>query len=340
MSRFQKIFLILPLLALILVDCGIAHAKPKYLFKVATLAPDGSVWMKRFNEFVDEISEKSNGEIGFRIYPGGVMGDDKSMYRKMRVGQLQGGGFTMTGIGDVVPEYRIMGIPFLFRSYEEVDAVRQQLWPDFKKAFEKKGLALIAFSEVGFIYPMSSYSIATVEDLKKCKCWVPEGDPLSLAYLNTIGITPIQLTIADVLSSLQTGMVDTVFNGFYGAIVLQWFTKTNYISDTPFGYAYGAFLLDLKQFSKLPPDYQSLIESTAQKHFTVLLEDTRKSNKESLAVLEQNGLKLVEPNPNDLKELHKYRDMMVEKVLGGDIPKDMYDKLVQALKEVRSHSNH
>ncbi len=338
MFRIHKMFFILPLLALILFGADIAHAKPKYLFKVATLAPDGSVWMKRFTEFADELSAKSNGEIGFRVYPGGVMGDDKSMYRKMRVGQLHGGGFTMTGIGEVVTEYRIMGIPFMFRSYEEVDKVRQQLWPDFKKAFEDKGLVLIAFSEVGFIYPMSTYSISTVEDIRKCKCWVPEGDPLSLAYLKTIGITPTQLTIADVLSSLQTGLVDTVFNGFYGSIVLQWFTKINYISDTPFGYAYGAFLLDLKEFSKLPAEYKLLIESTAQKHFAGLLEDTRKSNDEALAVLKQDGIKLVEPNLNALNELHNYRDIMVEKLLGSEIPKDMYEKLLRALEEARSQT--
>jgi TRAP-type C4-dicarboxylate transport system substrate-binding protein len=122
-------------------------ASPRYIFKVASLAPEGSVWAKRFRDFTDEVVEKSNGEIGFKIYAGGVMGDDRSMYRKMRVGQLNGGGFTMTGIGEVVPDFRVLGIPFLFNSYDEVDRVKEKLMPRFEKEFDDKGMVLLAVSE-------------------------------------------------------------------------------------------------------------------------------------------------------------------------------------------------
>ena len=116
-----------------------AQAKAKHLFKIASLAPDGSIWVTKFEDFTKEVSEKTGGEVGFRVYPGGVMGDDMAMYRKMRVGQLQGGGFTMTGMASVVPDFTVMSVPFLFNSYAETDAVRTSLMPDFKEEFEKKG---------------------------------------------------------------------------------------------------------------------------------------------------------------------------------------------------------
>jgi TRAP-type C4-dicarboxylate transport system substrate-binding protein len=114
--------------------------QPKYLFKIATLAPDGSVWVKHFENFTREVTEKSNGEIGFKIYMGGIMGDDRAMYRKMRIGQLQGGGFTMTGISEVVPDFRVMGIPFFFKSYDEVDRVTKSLFPIWQKDFKEPRL--------------------------------------------------------------------------------------------------------------------------------------------------------------------------------------------------------
>ena len=181
-KRTIQLFL---LLFCVLFVCGPVQAKSKYLFKVATIAPEGSIWTKRFRDFVEEVKEKSNGEVQFKVYPGGIMGDDRAMYRKIRVGQLQGGGFTMTGIGAVVPEFRVMGIPFLFRSYEEVDHVRKGLLPSFRKAFAAKGLELVAMTEVGFVYSMSTKPIATLDELKKTKIWAPEGDPLSTAYLQT-----------------------------------------------------------------------------------------------------------------------------------------------------------
>jgi len=153
-------FQLLTFLFCALLICSPAQAKTKYLFKVATIAPEGSIWTKRFHDFAAEIGDKSNGEVGFKVYPGGIMGDDRAMYRKMRIGQLQGGGFTMTGIGSVVPDFRVMGIPFLFHDYEEVDHVTKGLRPSFNKAFAEKGLELIAMTEVGFVYSMSTSPVS------------------------------------------------------------------------------------------------------------------------------------------------------------------------------------
>lgn len=282
---------------------GTCHAAGRqYTLKIASLAPEGSVWSKRFHEFTEEVTSRSNGEIVFKIYSGGVMGDDRSMYRKMRAGQLQGGGFTMTGIGEIVPDFRVLGIPFLFGSYAEVDRIWLKLWPQLQQSFADKGLKLIAATEVGFIYTMSTKPITTIAELKQAKCWVPEGDPISKTYLEELGVAPTPLSIPDVLTSLQTGMIDTVFNAFYGSIVLQWFTRTKYITDIPFGYSYGALVLDGRTFARLPKEYQQLIESAATNNFAHLVDDTRKSNTDALKVLQENGIKLVSATPEALTE--------------------------------------
>jgi len=335
---YKRNFQLLILLFSALFICSPAQAKAKYQFKVATIAPEGSIWTKRFRDFVAEVGEKSNGEVGFKVYLGGIMGDDRAMYRKIRIGQLQGGGFTMTGIGTVVPDFRVMGIPFLFRSYEEVDYVLDGLWPSLSKAFAEKGLQLIAMTEVGFVYSMSTKPIATLDELKKSKIWAPEGDPISLAYLETLGITPLSLSIPDVLTSLQTGLVETVFNSLYGAIVLQWFTKTKFISDIPFGYAYGAMLLDRKKFSRLPQPYQAMIRETARKHFSLLIIDTRRSNDESRQVLQDNGVSMVVPDPEDAESLRSMRDATVQRVQGRAFSPEIYRATMQLLNDYRKRA--
>jgi TRAP-type C4-dicarboxylate transport system substrate-binding protein len=329
MKTFYRIFLFL----LVLSFAGQAHAgNPKYLFKVASLAPEGSVWAKRFRDFTREVEEKSNGEIGFKSYAGGVMGDDRAMYRKIRVGQLNGGGFTMTGISEVVPDFRILGIPFMFNSYDEVDRVKEKMLPRFEKEFDKQGLVLMAFSEVGFIYTMSSFPITTLAELKQSKPWAPEGDPVSKVLLETVGVTPIPLSIPDVLTSLQTGLINTAFNSFYGSIVMQWFTKISYITDIPFVYAYGAFILDKKTFSRLPPHYADMMKSAARTHFAKLLADTRKSNEESLQVLLENNITLVKPTPITKAELqNNYRDKTVQKLIDDAFSRSIYEEAVMHL---------
>ena len=322
-------------LVLILLLGSPAQAASKYTFKVATIAPEGSIWTKRFRDFVTEVGEKSNGEIGFKVYAGGIMGDDRAMYRKMQIGQLHGGGFTMTGIGSVVPDFRVMGIPFLFQSYDEVDRVKAGLREYFNTAFAEKGLELIAMTEMGFVYSMSTAPISTLHQLQRSKIWAPKDDPISIAYLDTLGITPIPLSIPDVLTSLQTGMVETVFNSLYGAIVLQWFTKAVYISDIPFGYAYGAFLLDRKKFSRLPENYRKLLKSTAEKHFDLLIQDTRTSNREARQVLLENGVSMVRPDPVDARKLIEKRDETVRRLGSKAFSAQSYAITLKLLEDFR-----
>ena len=331
-AKTAAIFLIF---AILLAPATGLAGKSKYIFKIASLAPAGSIWAKHFDNFAKEVNEMSNGEITFKVYPGGVMGDDRAMYRKMQIGQLHGGGFTMTGISEVVPDFRVLGIPVMFKSLDEVDKVSQALLPTFRKAFEDKGLAFIAQSEVGFVYAMSATPVKDLDQLRKTKCWLPSNDPVNLTYFQNLGVTPIQLSIPDVLPSLQTGLIDTVFNSFYGSIVLQWFTKTAYITDAPYAYAYGALVFSKKSMDRLSPQYVEAIYKIADKHFAKLLAATRKSNDDALTALKDNGIKLIEPTPETLRELEANRVKTVEEIIGNAFSKKIYAEAMKVLGETR-----
>ena len=313
------------------------NAAPRLTFKIASLAPEGSVWVNAFKDFAQEVTSKTNGEIAFRIYPGGVMGDDRAMYRKMRVGQLHGGGFTMAGISEIVPDFRIMAIPFLFHSYEEVDHVSAQLQSLFKQRFSENGLQLLAMTEVGFVYTFSTKPRVTVQDLQQAKTWAPPEDPLTSAFLSELNISPITLSIPDVLSSLQTGLIDTAFNSLYGSIILQWFTKAPYVTDQPYGYAYGGFIMSNKAIEKLTDEQTDIIKITAEKYFPDLISKTRESNRDSRTVLEKQGVNFVKTTDDVVRILEEHRDSAIKKVRGKSFSEEAYQILQSALSQYRSN---
>lgn len=329
--------LMLTALLILLTNSNVVQAKSKYRFKISSLAPSGSVWTQQFEKFAAEVTDKTDGKVTFRIYPGGVMGDDQAMYRKMRVGQLHGGGFTMTGIGTIVPDFRVLATPFLFDSYDEVDYILKGVLPAFVERFREKQLELIAMTEVGFIYAMSTKPVGTIAALQNSTNWIPSGDPVSMALLATLGISPVQLSIPDVLSSLQSGLVETVYNSFYGSIILQWFTKAKYITNMPYGYAYGVFLLDGKAFAKLPDKYKELIHTAAAKHFPVLLEKTRASNSESRQVLLDRGVEFVNTDTETDRKLQEARDITVKDLVKNAFSPDIYQKTIELLEEFREN---
>jgi TRAP-type transport system periplasmic protein len=328
--------LILCTTLIFLGNCRWLQAAPKHLFKIASLAPAGSVWVEQFENFAKEVETKTGGEVGFRVYPGGVMGDDQAMFRKMRVGQLHGGGFTMTGIATVVPDFRVMAIPSLFSSYAEVDFVKEGLLPTFKERFREKELEFIALTEVGFIYAMSTQPINTLEQLQQSKNWSPSGDPISENYLKALGITPVQLSIPDVLSSLQSGLIETVYNSLYGSIVLQWFTKAKYVIDTPYGYAYGVFALDGKKFAALTEAQQQAVHAAAAVHFPILLEKTRASNNDSRKVMLDRGTEFQKFDEKTSQVLQEKREQAVSQLIPDSLSKATHDLAIKLLEEYRS----
>lgn len=314
------------------------QAKPRQVFKIASLAPEGSVWVDSFKEFAREVTEKTGGEVGFRIYPGGVMGDDRAMYRKIRAGQLHGGGFTMTGISDIVHDFRVMAIPFLFKSYTEVDLVSAELQPLFSQRFAAKGLQFVQMTEVGFVYTFSDKPRITIDDLQQAKTWAPSNDPLTGAFLASMGVSPIALSIPDVLSSLQTGLVNTAFNSLYGSIVLQWYTKAPYVTDQPYGYAYGVFLVSKKAFDKLTDEQKQIVNDAARTHFPELIRKTRASNSDSRGVLESHGVQFVSTTDEIVAELEKHRDAAITQLIGDAFSREIYDTLNKTLIEHRLKS--
>ena len=103
-----------------LVVASPAQADKKHVIKFATLAPEGSSWMKSMRKLSDKINKATDGNVVFRFYPGGVSGDEKDVIRKIRIGQLHGAGFTGVGLGQILPEVRVLDLPFLFDSDEEI----------------------------------------------------------------------------------------------------------------------------------------------------------------------------------------------------------------------------
>lgn len=173
-SRWLKILL----LAVLLLGATSSMALD---IKIATLAPDGTLWMQEMRKAAEEITRRTDGRVVFKFYPGGSMGSDRNVLRKIRAGQLHGGMLTGGALSDIYPDTQIYGLPFLFRSYEELDYVRSRMDKTLAQGIEEHGFVTFGFTDGGFAYLMSSAPIRRVEDIKRQKVWAPEGDDVTRA---------------------------------------------------------------------------------------------------------------------------------------------------------------
>jgi TRAP-type C4-dicarboxylate transport system substrate-binding protein len=265
--------------------------------KIATLAPDGSGWMREMRAGALAVKERTAGRVEIKYFPGGVQGNGDAVLRKMRLGQLQGGAFASAEIGTVVPDAQIYSLPFQFRSQAEVDAVRPAIDPKVRAAFEGKGLVVAGIAGGGFTYLMSSRPIRSREDLRAGKVWFPQGDAIAQVTFETGGVQPIALPLSDVYTALSTGMVDTVGNTPSGAIAFQWHTRIKQVVDLPLTYVLGLLVLDKRAVDKLDAADRSVLLEEIERAFQRIDAANRKDNEAARAALAKQGIAIEPPPP-------------------------------------------
>ena len=271
--------------------------------KIATAAPEGTSWMKEMRAGAEEIAARTDGRVTFRFYPGGVMGNDASVLRKIRIGQLHGAAVTSGGLAAIYDDAQIYGLPFFFRSHDEVDYVRKRMDPMILDGLKQRGFIAVGLAGGGFAYLMSQRPLRKSSDLKGCKVWAPEGDRASHAGFEAIGISAIPLPLIDVLTGLQTGLVDTVGASPMGAIALQWHARVKYVADAPLAYLYGGLVLERAAFERLLPQDQAYVQQVMDRVFARLSESNRRDNEGARNALRNQGIQFITPAPEGWDEM-------------------------------------
>lgn len=340
-TYMQKVFHLL-ITGVLLLSCQIASAQQVYTLKFATLMPTGTAWSKLMDDWVKEIEEKSKGRIKVKMYSGGVMGDEPDVLRKIRKGQLHGGMFTGYGIGRIYSPARVLEMPFLFKSVEESDHVREQLMPDIEAGFREKGFELLGWPEVGFIHFFSTKPMTSIDSIRQLRIWLWQGDPLGEAFFKAADIDPIPLSIMDVYTQLSAkhGSIDTVYTSTFGAIALQWYSKLKYASHIPLTNAIGGVVISNRFYKKLPADLQKMLKTTGKKMGDEIRLNAREENRKSISLLEKNGIEfMLDWDDVDMVEMLKIRDDAATHLEQTDyIPADVFSKTKKMLTEYRNRA--
>lgn len=308
--------------------------------KIATISPEGSMWMEKMRQGAEEVAEKTEKRVKFKFYPGGVMGNDKAVLRKIRIGQLQGGAVVSGSLSTVFPPNQIYSQPMKFKSQAEVDFVRNEMDDFIIRGLEEAGFVTFGISGGGFAYIMSREPVETIADLKERKVWVPDNDKLSRDAVGEFGITPIPLPLADVRTSLASGLIDTVGTSPVAAIVLQWHTEIKYVTNLPLIYLSAVLAIDKTAFERISPQDQAVVRDIMTQKFKEIDTQNREDDVKAVAALKQRGITFITPEGKNLQEwLTRAETASQTMVDSGILPREQAEKLDRLLTEFRkTHS--
>jgi TRAP-type C4-dicarboxylate transport system substrate-binding protein len=271
--------------------------------RVATLAPSGSPWMQVLERAASEIKEKTEGRVTVKYYVGGQQGDERDYIRKIKLGQLDGAAVTTVGLSLIEPSIRVLELPMLFETQEEVDYVATKMWPYFQKKFEKKGFRLADRGELGWIHFFSKNKVTSLADLQKQKLCMLGDDPLGGTILDKLKIQGVPLGVPEVDAALTSGRINACLNSPLGLIALQWHTKVKYMSSKPMVFAIGATVMSLDAVKKVSAADQKTIEAIAKRRQKKARFIIRKANEDARKTLLRKGITLVDPPQAMIDEL-------------------------------------
>ncbi len=308
-----------------------ADAQQTITFRIATLAPQGSTWMRVFNAWNASLKQATHNRLQMRFYPGGVAGDERDYIRKMRAGQLDGAAITSTGLGLVVRPVLVLQVPGLFHDYAQIDRVRNQLAGDLESKFGQAGYKLLGWGDVGKLRIFSNAPIRKPSDLRSVRPWAWRDDVIFNEFLHVVGANGVPLGVPEVYPALQTRMVDTVPSSALAAVSLQWYTRLKYVTKQSNAILIGATIVKKDKFDALPPDLQHAFMQTSAQAHQVLAQAIRRGDQQAYDTILHRGIQAVDLSAHQAEWDHTAQQVR-ERLAGRLYSRALLQRVEQAAR--------
>jgi TRAP-type C4-dicarboxylate transport system substrate-binding protein len=304
--------------------------------RIATLAPSGSPWMEVLDKANAEIKDKTSGRVTLKYFEGGQQGDEKDFVRKIKLGQLDGAAVTSIGLAMIDESIRVLELPMLFESAEEVDYVADKMWPHFQEKFAKKGFKLQDRGEVGWVYFLSTNKVESIGDLKGQKLWMWGDDALVGAMFKKLSLNGVPLGVPEVDASLTSGKINACYGSPVAAVALQWYSKVKFMTSMPMSFAIGATVVSLDSLKKLSADDQKTVESISNTYAKKLRKTIRKANDDAKSTMTRKGITVVQTPIAMVDDFTKQSKDVWADLTGKIYSKDELDQVIKYRDEYRA----
>ena len=318
-----------------MVRAGPAAAENVEL-RIASLAPSGSPWMSVLDKAAGEIKDKTGGRVTLKYFEGGQQGDERDFVRKIKLGQLDGAAVTAVGLSMIDESIRVLELPMMFATVEELDYVADKMWPFFQTKFEKKGFKLNDRGEVGWTYFLSKNKVESLGDLKGQKLWMWGDDQLVGAMFKKLGLNGVPLGVPEVDSGLTSGRINACYGSPVAAVALQWYTKIKFMTSMPMAYGIGATVMSVDALKKISADDVKTVQTIAKAASKKLRKTIRKANEDAKSTMTRKGVTVVQTPATMVDEFTKNAQEVWKQLVGKVYSQQELDMVLKYRDEYRA----
>jgi TRAP-type C4-dicarboxylate transport system substrate-binding protein len=335
---YQKIVLSL-LISLVSCIANISHAVESQL-KIGSLVPKNSLYHRQLMEVGEAWKKSQTGTPRFNVFTDGSQGGEAEMVRRMRIGQLQAALLSVVGLREIEPSIAaLQNLPLAFRSWEELDYVREKMRPGMEKKFLEKGYVVLAWGDAGWVRFFSKQAAFSPEDFKKMKFFAWGAEAEQQEIMKSLGYTPVPLEPTDILPSIQTGMINVVPSTPYFALASQIYSTAPNMLEINWAPIVGAFVITKKSWDDMSPETQKVLRAASDTAGSVIRTQARKEVEEAVDAMKKRGLQVNKPSTEQLKEWRALSESLYPRIRGKMVPAETFDEVFAHLKTYRASKN-
>ncbi len=304
--------------------------------KLATLAPEGSPWYNIIRDMTEAWKNTTAGKVQFRIYPGGVAGDEPDVVRKMRVGQLHAAALSSVGLADIAPEFQALMMPMMFASDEELDYVRDRLESKLEVILEAKGFKVLNWGDAGWVRFFAQRPVVRPDDLKPLRLFVWAGDSTFVEAWKDAGYHPVPLAATEIHTGLQSGLINAFATTPIAALSFQWFGLARNLTDMKWAPLFGATVISTKKWQEVPDHMKPVLLQSARETGSRLRQEVRKLERQAIQVMTKHGLAVHPVPPDIVAHWERSARAAYPRLVGKVVPADMLAEVERLRDEYRA----
>ena len=312
-----------------------AQATPS--LRIASVVPKNSPYHQQLLELGEAWRNAQGGGARFTVFTDGSQGGEAEIVRRLRIGQLQGALISVVGLREIESSIAaLQNLPLLFRSWEELDFVRERLRGAMEKRFADKGFVVLGWGDAGWVRFFSTRPALRPEDFKGRKFFAWGSEPEQQQIMKSLGYTPVPLETADALAAIQTGMIDVLPSTPYFALATQVYGTAQHMLELNWAPIVGALVLTQKAWAGLSPEGQQALLKAGEKAGLAMRQQARREVDEAVAAMVKRGLVVHRPDEAQLREWQQLAEQLYPRIRGHLVPADTFDQVFSHLKAYRA----
>jgi TRAP-type C4-dicarboxylate transport system substrate-binding protein len=313
------------------------HAQRPVQLRVGSLVPKNSLYQQSLMELGEGWRAAQGGNARFTVFTDGSQGGEAEMARRMRIGQLQGALMSVVGLREIEPGIAaLQNLPLLFRSWDEVDHVREKLRPAMEQRFAERGFTVVAWGDAGWVRFFSKAPAVRPDDYKRMKFFAWGSEPEQQAIMKSLGYTPVPLETGDILPAVQTGMVDVVPSTPYFALASQVYATAGHMLEINWAPIVGALVVTRKAWDAMTPAAQQALRTHGEQAGVQMRQQARAEVDQAVDAMRKRGLTVHRPDAAQMAEWNALAESLYPRIRGSMVPADTFDAVFTHLRAYRA----